>query len=323
MTILIGDCLDRMAAMDADSVDAIVTDPPYGIGFMGKTWDHEANVAFEDETWAAALRVAKPGAYLAAFGSPRQFHRLMLAIEEGGWILQDTLCWLHGQGFPKGKAQLKPAFEPIVLARKKGPAVLNIDDCRLSADGNMTRVRTVGDRSREQYRTGTTVGGPIPTDQGRWPANVILDEDAAALLDTTVGPKGGNPVAAKGKEPRSYRIDNKVYSPLDMDRKPFDYGDTGGPSRFFYTAKASKAERGEGNDHPTVKPLALMRWLIRLVTPEGGLVLDPFTGSGTTGCAAVLEGRRFVGVELSDEYAEIARRRVAHHTMPLFAEEAA
>jgi site-specific DNA-methyltransferase (adenine-specific) len=217
---------------------------------------------------------------------------------------------------------------------------MNIDGCRLSAEGNTARNRTAGDRSRENYRTGTTVGGPIPTDQGRWPANVVLDEDAAAALDASVPSTRSRIGKPRGSA--------KPGDGWGMTATGAEYEDEGGPSRFFYTAKASRSERNAGlegmperdlnwssgtqspgtfqsegtnrsvsNYHPTVKPLALMRWLVRLVTPAGGLVLDPFTGSGTTGVACVYEGRRFVGIELSDEYAAIARRRIAHAHGPL------
>jgi hypothetical protein len=142
--------------------------------------------------------------------------------------------------------------------------------------------------------------------QGRWPANVILDEDAAALLDATVGERKVN------KPGKMSRKESVGYDGGWGDRVPFDYGDTGGPSRFFYTAKASRSERGEGNHHPTVKPIALMRWLVRLVTPPSGVVLDPFAGSGSTGCAAALEGFQFIGIEQDAEYAAIAERRIAY-----------
>lgn len=340
--VITGDCRTVMADMAEASVDAVVCDPPYELNFMGKGWDN-AGVAFDVATWTAVRRVMKPGAYLLAFGGTRTYHRMACAIEDAGFEIKDSLCWLHGQGFPKHKSLLKPAFEPVILAKKRGAGVLNIDGCRIDANDDTTKVRTRGDRNREHYRTGTSLGGPIPTDTGRWPANVALDEDAAALLDRQAGERtSGKPVGtrnattgfATGITPGAQLLTG--------------YGDTGGASRFYYVAKASRSERnaglagmdaravhrygagiGEGrapnapviesNHHPTVKPVALMQWLVRLVTPPDGLVLDPFAGSGTTGIACVHEGFRFVGIEQSNEYADIARARIAHAVGPVFA----
>jgi DNA modification methylase len=314
-----GDCREVMATMDAASVDAIVTDPPYGLAFMGKGWDHAVPGA---EFWAEALRVAKPGAHLVAFGGTRTFHRLACAIEDAGWEVRDTLSWLYGSGFPKshngpwGGTALKPAWEPILLARKPlvgtvaanvqshGTGALNVDGCRVEGAFVSGWSKSGSKASENVAMSGRNYARPPkPDGAGRWPANVLLDEDAAAQV--------------------------------------------GEPSRFFYVAKASRSEReaglemmpereyrgqyGDGiqdnrphmaegykyeakarNHHPTVKPIALMRWLCRLVTPPGGVVLDPFTGSGTTGCAAVLEGFGFVGIEQDAEYVAIAERRIAH-----------
>lgn len=318
--LLEGDCLEVLAGLEPESVDAIVTDPPYGIGFQHERWDSSAireaaaraghdrlnpNEAFEAwcRIWATECRrVMKPGAFLAAFGSPRTYHRLACGVEDAGLEVRDTLMWLYAEGmsksrhYPGGRSTtLKPAFEPIVLARRKldgtteetiarhGTGALNAEACRV---------------------------------EGRLPANVILghhvdcDEGRCAT---------GCPVAAAdacAEEGRS-RLE---------------------PSRFLYCPKASRAERDAGcdrlprraldlfpnaqggkkaaearNPHPTVKPLALMRWLVRLLCPPGGLVLDPTVGSGTTGAAAALEGRRFVGIELEPAYMEIAAARIAHH----------
>jgi len=314
-TVRHGDCREVMAAMDAASVDAIVTDPPYGLAFMGKGWDHAVPGV---EFWTEALRVAKPGAHLLAFGGTRTFHRLACAIEDAGWEVRDTLSWLYGSGFPKshngpwGGTALKPAWEPIIMARKPltgtvaanvaahGTGALNVDGCRIPTDDALSlhgRSPTVNGWD-PRMSGGQVAGVGKGQELGRWPANVLLDEDAAAQL--------------------------------------------GEPSRFFYVAKASRREREAGltgetravgsvnlrtdshaerngqtttparNHHPTVKPIALMRWLCRLVTPPGGLVLDPFTGSGTTGCAAALEGFGFVGIEREAEYVAIAERRIAH-----------
>ncbi len=320
--VIHGDCLDVMAGMGADAVDSVVCDPPYGLSFMGKQWDHGVpGVAF----WAEALRVAKPGAHLVAFGGTRTLHRLTCAIEDAGWEIRDCLSWLYGSGFPKshngqwGGTALKPAWEPIILARKPlvgtvaanvaqhGTGGLNIDGCRIGTDAGWSYPNGRGGQGwhgRESLSTDLRV--PKKADAGRWPANVALDSEAAAILDEQSGERKG--MATQ----RDIRHTPSAY--FGADKHPGireGFNDSGGASRFFYCAKPSRAERGADNVHPTVKPVALMRWLCRLVTPPGGLVLDPFTGSGTTGCAAVAEGFRFVGCEKEAEYVAIAEKRIA------------
>lgn len=287
-----GDSPAVLAKLPDNSVDAIVTDPPYGISFGSQAWDSfgSDSEAFQHWTrqWAQqALRVLKPGGHLVAFGATRTFHRLVAGIEEAGLEIRDQLLWLYGQGFPKsrrlgdGKATtLKPAYEPILLARKP------LDGNTAS---NLARWGT-GALNIDATRTGTA---------RYWPANITLSHSPdcpAAIID-------GEPI---------------------------------GPSRLFYCAKATRREREAGcealprrsvalysgkrhsprlvsNLHPTVKPLALMRWLVRLVTPPRGIVLDPFAGSGTTGIAAVLEDRMFLGIEREGEYVDIACARFTHH----------
>ena len=371
MTVIHADCLDAMRAMPADSVDSIVSDPPYGLAFMGKAWDHGVpGVPF----WAEALRVAKPGAHLVAFGGTRTYHRLACAIEDAGWEIRDCLSWLYGSGFPKSHnldgdwqgwgTALKPAWEPIILARKPlvgtvaanvaahGTGALNVDGCRIASIFPIQATAanrvcfTPGQPSDDGYIKGT---GREYRDGGRWPANVVLDEDAAAMLDAQSGerPSTGTPTR-EAKRAKSESIPSRgVTGWADGQPQGPLYSDSGGASRFFYCAKASRREREAGlegmpervnldltsgdrnreneragtnrngplraaNHHPTVKPIALMRWLCRLVTPPNGLILDPFTGSGTTGCAAVLEGFRFLGCEREAEYVAIAERRIAH-----------
>jgi site-specific DNA-methyltransferase (adenine-specific) len=316
-----GDCREVLACLEADSLDAVVTDPPYELGFMGKGWDR-TGVSNDPATWAAVMRVMKPGAYLLAFGGTRTYHRMVCAIEDAGFEIRDSLHWIYGTGFPKSLnlgggrgTALKPAHEPIVLARKPllgtvaknisahGTGALNIDACRIGP-----RDRTDYGLAKSTRSQGVAYGAPsasadFDSSQGRWPANILLDEDAAAEL--------------------------------------------GGASRFFYCAKASRSERDKGCDslphqtggevtggraegsaglnspragagrtsgarniHPTVKPVALMRWLVRLVTPAGGTVLDPFMGSGTTGIAAKVEDRNFIGVEMQADYLAIAEARI-------------
>jgi len=263
--VLRGDCRKVLASLDAESIDAIVTDPPYGIRFMGERWDYEIPSV---DAFAEMYRVLKPGGRLLCFAATRTMHRMWVNVEDAGFTIEDSIAWMFGTGFPKHQSKLKPAYEPVCVARKGAPSLLNINDCRIPAE------KLTGWRGRPTKGYGglhgVEVGGrPV---SGRWPANVVLDEEAATVLDS----------------------------------------DTNDASRFFYVAKASQSERGESNGHPTVKPVALMRHLVRLVTPEGGTVLDPFTGSGTTGVAAVLEGRSFLGIELDKQYARIARARIGH-----------
>ena len=359
--VIHGDCLDVMRSMPAASVDAVVTDPPYGLAFMGKEWDHGVpGIPF----WAEALRVAKPGAHLLAFGGTRTFHRLTCAIEDAGWEIRDCLSWLYGSGFPKshngawGGTALKPAWEPVILARKPligtvaanhaahGTGALNIDGCRIGTDERFNPPAGNDGSSAASVApvNVTDYSGRVVT--GRWPANVALDEDAAAALDEQSADGMHSAGSAQPPQERwSGPRENIVYGGgIGCGPNGARFGDTGGASRFFYTAKASRGEReagldgmpakrvihqaqtlnngsgglrnGDGlptptrNTHPTVKPVDLMRWLVRLVTPIGGLVLDPFLGSGTTGVAALEEGCRFIGIEREAEYVAIARARI-------------
>jgi len=401
-TLHVGDCREVMAAMDAESVDAIVSDPPYGLSFMGKGWDHGVP---GDQFWREALRVAKPGAHLVAFGGTRTYHRLACAIEDAGWEIRDCLMWVYGSGFPKshdvskamdkaagvspdrvtvnehgslgglGKAgwngtprhlhydtpktdlarqwdgwgtALKPAWEPIILARKPlvgtvaanvaryGTGALNVDGCRV--DGETIKPRKGGFSDSPVY--GSSPGGVFGGRDGRWPANVVHDGSQMVLdLFPVTGPaKRGvrDPNGSMGYHGGASGLPGVVSGHEDNG---------GSAARFFYCAKASKADRDAGLDdmpeatpgqrteraegsagvtayaggrgparniHPTVKPTDLMRWLVRMVTPPGGMVLDPFMGSGSTGKAAMLEGMRFVGIDITPEYLEIARRRIGH-----------
>jgi DNA modification methylase len=346
LTVIQGDCLEVMPTLPADSVDAIITDPPYGLSFMGKHWDHGVPGV---EFWKAAIRVAKPGSYLLAFGGTRTYHRLACAIEDAGFEIQDCLSWLYGSGFPKHKSKLKPAWEPIIMARKPAPkaTLLNIDACRIDTADNLDGGRSFAAWREKEGRTDVPVFTPRELPSGRWPANVVLDEVAAGMLDEQSGTrKSGGPRGGQRGNGHPTNSGTEGWGSIALS-VGVTHGDTGGASRFFYTAKASRSERNAGlegfeakpsaehhrmsdfpdprmdrpqlrlpaaNHHPTVKPIALMRWLVRLVTPEGGTVLDPFTGSGTTGCAAVLEGRRFIGIEREAEYVAIANARIAHHT---------
>lgn len=330
----IGNCLDVMRGMADCSVDAVISDPPYGLSFMGKKWDYDVPTV---EMWAECLRVLKPGGHLLAFAGTRTQHRMAVRIEDAGFEIRDVVAWMYGSGFPKsldvskaidkaagaereitgiahrpeGRAfaegasgfakgdvllrdraataaaaawagwgtALKPAFEPVTLARKPlergmtvadnvlthGTGGLNIDGCRVGDEGG-TKRSGQAPYAESGWRTGHDV---VSLDAGRWPANILHDG-----------------------------------SPEVVDCFPND------SQRFFYCAKVSSAERGESNKHPTVKPIAVMEWLVKLVTPEGATVLDPFMGSGTTGVACKNLGRNFIGIELDENYFQIAQKRI-------------
>lgn len=350
-----GDCIEAMRGMAESSVDSIVTDPPYELGFMGKSWD-STGIASSVEVWREALRVLKPGGHLLAFGGSRTYHRLAAAIEGAGFEIRDQIMWIYGSGFPKSHnlngawsgwgTALKPAHEPICAARKPlagtvaanvlkhGTGALNIDACRIEhvtvGDGNLAqnphlRTHINGGNGGHviAYENGRRIVTPHPS--GRWPANVIHDgseevlqafPDApgqlAAVSTTAPSPKTSNVYGAMRRDGEA-SADSENQGAVGFKMRPGARRlDTGSAARFFYCAKASKSDRGAENSHPTVKPTDLMRYLCRLVTPPGGLVLDPFMGSGSTGKAAILEGFRFIGCELSAEYIEIARARIQH-----------
>ncbi len=359
----LGNCLEIMRAMPDCSVDSIVTDPPYELtaskrtvpaphiegspysrhrvgvngdtkpvgGFMGKEWDG-TGIAFKTELWAEALRVLKPGAYLLAFSGSRTYHRMVCAIEDAGFEIRDQIMWLYGSGFPKshngdwGGTALKPAHEPIVVARKPlvgtvaknwaayGTGALNIDACRveiLGPHGTQGRKALSGHKDTGTVHLTGGLNSEVspPHDAGRWPANVIHDGSEEVLAAFPDAP--GQMATASTSD--TQRAGQNVYGIMSRGSNGAEpRSDMGSAARFFYAAKASQEDRNEGaqNTHPTVKPTVLMRYLCRLVTPPGGVVLDPFMGSGSTGKASVLEGFNFVGIDMTPEYVEIARARI-------------
>ena len=393
------DCLEGMKLLDDNSIDNIVTDPPYELGFMGKKWDN-TGIAYNIELWRECLRILKPGGHLLAFGGTRTYHRMACAIEDAGFEIRDQMQWIYGSGFPKSMdiskaldkkagaerevvgikpgheefagrktkghlefkdgtegfdrpwmhddkkremyhmqtapstpeakqwegwgTALKPANEPIVVARKPlsektivenvlkwGTGGINIDECRIPTEDNLNGGRysdnkgeitcnvytpTINKRSKSDYNQPT----------GRFPANVILDEEAGCMLDEQSGiskssGSGYNFETSNNDNP--VRLTNNIKSGLR-------FNDSGGASRFFYVAKASKKERGEGNNHPTVKPVSLIKYLVTLVTPPDGVCLDPFMGSGTTAIACINTNRNYIGFELDKHYYDIAKERI-------------
>ena len=420
--LMLGDNIQSLQKLPENSVDSIVTDPPYGLSFMGKKWDYDVPSV---EFWREVYRVLKPGGHILSFGGTRTYHRMVVNIEDAGFEIRDQVMWLYGSGFPKshniGKAvdkiegnerevvgsrkgddirgggllhsldeereridiqltkgqskyegwgtALKPANEPICVARKPlsektiaenvlkwGTGGINIDGCRVGTDGG-TRKENIKDALEPTaYGGGKGIGygDVVDTGEGRFPANIILDETAAELLDEQSG-------VSKSSKIRQPLLDitggsyNKAKGNTDIITER-GHNDSGGASRFFYVAKVSKKERNLGldhfeettsggkghgldrrcshcntsmlkpedckcdepnwitppkkNTHPTLKPINLMTYLCRLATPEGGIVLDPFMGSGSTGIAARLEGFKFCGMELDKDYFKIAEARI-------------
>jgi site-specific DNA-methyltransferase (adenine-specific) len=333
---IIGDCrvvMQRMIA-EGEVYDAIITDPPYHLtsgkkgavkssGFMGKAWDG-GDVAFQVETWKLAYGVLKPGGYLLAFGGTRTFHRMAVAIEDAGFELRDTLMWLYGTGFPKSHNQgdgwgtaLKPAWEPIIMARKPvvgtvaanraafGTGAINVAACVVPTTTPRPWREYTG-RSGNVYGTGLEGSRAVEdTTLGRWPANVLHDgsEEVEAAFATFKTSQTGK------RSERSKQAEVVGTNWLMNNHESREYTDTGTASRFFYCAKASVADRA-GSKHPTVKPQALMRWLVTLVTPPGGTILDPFAGSGSTLQAARDCRFHAVGIELEPAYHEDIKRRI-------------
>jgi hypothetical protein len=351
-------CCDNLApdrgipSLADSSIDAIVTDPPAGISFMGKAWDGDRGGRGQWIGWLGGvmrecLRVLKPGGYALVWALPRTSHWTTTAIEDAGFEIRDVVTHLFGTGFPKSLnlgdgrgTALKPAAEFWILARKPldgtyaenvathGTGVLNIDGCRIGTGEELARRPAIVDPdSPAGFGKGVAMGGRGHAD-GRWPAHVVLSHDddctegacvtgcAVHVLDEQ-SIAGGMHSAGAERDGSTAKVAD-AYSAtsyqLPPNRNMRRLGDKGGASRFFYVAKGSRSEKTAGgaveNKHPTVKSIALMRWLCRLVTPPGGVVLDPFAGTGTTGLACHAEGFQFIGFEREPEYAAVADQRM-------------
>ena len=340
INLINGDCLEEMKKMESNSIDCIITDPPYGLSFMGKKWDKEVPSV---EYWQEMLRICKAGSFLLASGAPRSHHHLAMAIENAGWEITDCIMHLFGSGFPKGKSQLKPAYEPWILARKKADKVkhLNIDDCRIPTEENLKSGRHF--QNKRAYPSGykdINRTEYIQNQKGRWPSNIILgDEEVEKMLNEQSG------ILKTGSmKPQLQKGDNTIFK-RKYSAPNGQIGSEGYASRFFYCAKASQSERNKGlegmplknlagsnkftdcdyrkgngeitakgheNHHPTVKPLKLMEYLIKLVMPkeENAVLFEPFMGSGSTLIACKNLGVNCIGIELNTEYFEIAKKRI-------------
>ena len=360
-----GNNIDKLRELEDNSVDAVVTDPPYGLSFMSKKWDYDVPSI---ELWQEVYRVLKPGGHVLSFGGTRTYHRMVVNMEDAGFEIRDQIQWLYGSGFPKShniglnidkkngkignrakafivagqsgqkdkdtsgdlpnpnrtiqayKSQnewngwgtaLKPANEPICLARKPlvgtvaenalqyGTGGLNIDGCRVGYINEADEKSSIpGSLNSNQKNSMFGIGeGHKHNNEGRWPANVIHDgsDEVVELLTNAAR------FFYSAKVSKSER--NAGCDGMTVDEKEYRWNKAG-----EWTNATTKAR----NHHPTVKPIDLMRYLCKLITPPGGIVLDPFMGSGSTGCAALLDGFKFIGMELDDEYFKIAEARITH-----------
>jgi hypothetical protein len=364
-----GDCVTVMRTMESESIDAIVTDPPAGISFMSRNWDHDKGgrtewVAWMTEVMRECYRLLKPGGYAVVWSLPRTCHWTAWAMEDAGFIIRDQLAHIFASGFPKGKAQLKPAREDWWLARKPGPLrPLAIDECRIGyqsdadkeAAAALQALRTKHPGGAPTYGGGKGMPPPVEVgvnNAGRWPSNVLLsDPELFDQPNPYVVGSGATATAGDGKDWSAGPVHGQDGVTGFVNQKPTGqhYGDSGGYSRFFIIPKADRADRepvlrgqvertvdarmglknggpgepGKGskegyeyrpavraNSHPTVKPTDLMRHLVRLVTPQGGTVLDCFAGSGSTLIAAEMEGFAWIGIEQDASYVAIAEARL-------------
>lgn len=368
-----GDCLEKMEDIPDESVDAIVSDPPYELGFMGKKWD-ASGIAYNVDLWKECLRVLKPGGHLLAFGGTRTYHRMAVAIEDAGFEVRDMLEWIYASGFPKslniGKAvdklqgngrevvgeykkgsngtdgiygnfnlkadvtkgnsewegfgtALKPAHEPICMARKPlsektivenvlkhGTGGIDIDGCRIPTRDTMKEQKAKGSNGGEAYGDYNLDAVYTPSEQGRFPANLVVSDDALENnsryfnIDVWAEKHGLLQFPKASKRER-----NEGCEGLPAKDRKEEWGDKfGAVDRRLKTGAESTGTFK--NHHPTLKPVHLMSWLVRLVSKEGDTVLDPFMGSGTTGIACKNLDRKFIGIELDPEYFEISEKRI-------------
>jgi site-specific DNA-methyltransferase (adenine-specific) len=283
-TIINGDSAEVLKTIKDNTIDAVITDPPYGIEFLGKEWDRNTGAR---EIWQECLRVLKPGGHLLAFSAARTYHNLASNIESVGFEIRDQIMWIYASGFPKAQAvrghtgwktALKPAHEPIVMARKpfKGSTYANMDKHGVGA--------------------------------------LNIDESRIPTTDTRSGGANGVSRLTFGEGETSNEDSFRQYTPNEQGRYPSNVlGDIADYQKYFYCPKVTRKERHRGtdNNHPTVKPVALMRYLVKLVTASGAHILDPFSGSGSTGMACKELGRQFTGIDLDENYCEIAKRRIS------------
>ncbi len=382
MKLILGDCLNKLQELEDNSVDSIVTDPPYGFSFMGKKWDYDVPSV---DIWKECYRVLKHGGHLLAFGGSRTYHRLAVNVEDAGFEIRDQIMWIYGSGFPKshniGKAvdkklgndrlllktktkkagnmksgnfnkggnyadveisitkgnsqwegwgtALKPAHEPIVMARKPlseknvadnvlkwGTGGINIDESRIEHDEPLkTTNRTKKGNTWNDENSGFRNNLPnlaSASPSGRFPANIIFDEEASKILDEQSGASRFFYCAKTSKKDRNEgleHLEGKQVGTLNANSS--DLENYGGSSLGASSLKGQhKPPQPKKNFHPTVKPTKLMCYLVNLVTPKNGIVLDPFMGSGSTGKACVQKGFDFIGIEREQEYMEIAKSRI-------------
>lgn len=331
-TINLSDNIEYIKSLPDNSIDAIITDSPYGLGkkqnlakllqawittgymeitgtgFMGKKWD-----AFVPQPvlWKECYRVLKPGGYCLSFFGTRTYHLGTLAMEIAGFEVRDCIQWIYGSGFPKSKACLKPANEPIAVCRKPGPIkLLNIDECRINVLPEDKGHRP-NFENHSKEKKGAIYGKfaeKIYKDisVGRWPSNVIIDETVPELLDEQSGISGNENRTFKVNSNRNGNIEFTTHKQGSLTPM---YNDIGGASRFFYVAKASPSERA-GMKHPTIKPVKLMTQLVKLYCPVGGVVLDPHFGTGPTGEACLETGRNYIGIDNDAASVDEAKGRI-------------
>ena len=395
--IINGNSAEILKTYADNTFDCVVTDPPYGINFLGKSWDSNTG---DREVYEQCLRVLKPGGHLLAFSAARTYHHLAMTVETVGFEIRDQIMWIYGSGFPKSQdvgkqidkknkttdsewsgwgTQLKPAHEPIVMARKPvigsirenvlehGTGAINIDATRVGyaneQDINTYLDNLKGPAERSKSSTGDStqmfdgqtgfkaMKKEITSEdaKGRFPTNVIHDgsDDVVSLFPHSTSGARKSTHKIKGLDTGEQRAvfgDDAVSGKYNVQPFTDAQADEGSAARFFYCPKVSGKERhighdkppamfgdvqgcygpdgkrmaegldnrGGGNNHPTVKPIELMKYLIKLVTPPNGHILDPFNGSGSTGCAAVELGFDYTGIELDPNYVEIANKRISH-----------